>query len=207
MDVLFFMSIFRLYPGFKMSFEHNSARKNVFLSARFYWNSRLYVRELDQKCKFGGPIGYGDSYLELLFRSFKVFTLLPILHGAAGVVWAHSGKGPGYCYMIARGPNSCLLGRATGLFFCLYVKFFLPSIINCVDFRNCMYSILSGQTEALLRNWEFLLTSNLRDTHFVLQKSTNPQNKRFGAQKICTELCGTVDVWITMSFQTFFLEL
>ena len=33
MDVFFLMSIFRLYPGFKMSFEHNSLRKNLFLSA------------------------------------------------------------------------------------------------------------------------------------------------------------------------------
>ena len=46
-----------------------------------------------------------------------------------------------------------------------------------------------------------------RDTHFVLQKSTNPQNKRFGAQETRTELCGTVDVWITVSFEAFFLEL
>ena len=49
--------------------------------------------------------------------------------------------------------------------------------------------------------------ANLRDIQFVLHKSTNPQNKRFGAQEICIELCGTVDVWITMSFQTFVLEL
>ena len=46
-----------------------------------------------------------------------------------------------------------------------------------------------------------------RHTLSVLQKSTNPQNKRFGAQETCTELCGTVDVWITVSFQTVFLEL
>ena len=49
--------------------------------------------------------------------------------------------------------------------------------------------------------------ANLRDIHFVLQKSTNPQNKRFGAEETCTELCGTVDVWITMRFQTFVLEM
>ena len=48
---------------------------------------------------------------------------------------------------------------------------------------------------------------NLRDIHFFLQESTNPQNKRFGAQETCMELCGTVDVWITVSLQNFFLEL
>ena len=51
---------------------------------------------------------------------------------------AHSGKGPGYCYMIGRGPNSRLLGHVTGLLFCLCVKIFLPSIFNSVDFSNSM---------------------------------------------------------------------
>ena len=46
-----------------------------------------------------------------------------------------------------------------------------------------------------------------RDNYSVLQKSTNPQNKRFGARETCTELCGTVDVWITVSFQILLLEL
>ena len=45
----------------------------------------------------------------------------------------------------------------------------------------------------------------LIDFHFVLQKSTNPQSNRFGAQETRTELCGTGDVWITVGFQTFFL--
>ena len=134
MDLLFLMSIFRLYPGLKKSFEHNSVRKNLFLSACFCWDSRHSLREVDQKLKFGGTIGYGDSYLDFLFRHFKVFRLHAILHDAAGAVRVHSGRGPGYCYMIAQGPNSCLLGHVTGLLFCLYVKIFLPSISNSVDF-------------------------------------------------------------------------
>ena len=45
MDVLFLMSIFRLNPGLKMSFEHISVRKNLFLSACFCQKSRLfYIR-------------------------------------------------------------------------------------------------------------------------------------------------------------------
>ena len=115
-----------------MSFEHNSVRKNQVLSACFCWDSRLSTREMNQKFKFGGTIGYADSYQEFLFRHSKIFRLHAILHDAAGV--AHSGKGPGYCYMIGRGPNSCLLGHVTGLLFCLYVKIFLPSIFNSVDF-------------------------------------------------------------------------
>ena len=134
MDVLFLMNIFRLYPGLKLSCEHNSVCKNLFVSACFCWNSRLSLREMDQKYKAGGTIGYGISYLELLFRHFKTFRLHAILLDAAGAVRAHSGKGPGYCYMIGRGPNTCLLGHVTGLLFCLYVKIFLPSIFNSVDF-------------------------------------------------------------------------
>ena len=130
----FLMSIFRLYPGLKMTFEHNSVRKNLFLSASFCVNSRLSLREMDQKINFGGAIGYGDSYFEYLFRHFKVFRLHAILHDAAGAVRAHSGKGPGYCYMIGREPKSCLLGYVTGLLFCFHVKFFLPSIFNSVVF-------------------------------------------------------------------------
>ena len=50
---------------------------------------------------------------EFLFRHFKVFRLHAKLHDAAGAVRAHSSKGPGYCYMIERGPNSCFLGHLT----------------------------------------------------------------------------------------------
>ena len=134
MDVLCLMSIYRLHPGLKLSFEHNSVRKNLFLSACFCWDSRLPLREMDQKFEFVGTIGYGNSYLELLFRHFKILRLHAILHDAAGAVRPHSGKGPGYCYMIGRGPNLLLLGHVTGLSFCLYVKIFLSSISNSVDF-------------------------------------------------------------------------
>ena len=132
MVVLFLISVFRLYPGLKRSFEHNSVRKKLFLSACFCWNSRLSSREMDQKFPFDGLIGYGNSYLDSVFRYSKVFRLHALLHDATGAVRTHSGKGPGYCYMIGRGPNFCLVGHVTGLFFCLYVKVFLPSILNFV---------------------------------------------------------------------------
>ena len=83
-----------------MSFEHNNVRKNLFLSACFCLDSRFSSRQMGQKLLFGGTIGYGDSYLEFLFRHFKVFRQHGIIHDAARTVRAHSGKGPGYCYMI-----------------------------------------------------------------------------------------------------------
>ena len=89
---------------------------------------------MDQKFKFGGLIGNGNSCLDSVFCYSKVFRLHAIIHDAAGTVRTHSGKGPGYCYIIGRGPNSCLLGHVTGLLFYLYVKLFLPSIFNSVDF-------------------------------------------------------------------------
>ena len=134
MDVLSPISVFRLYPGLKMSFEHKSVRKNLFLSACFCWASSLSLHEMDQKIKFGGLIGYGNSCLDSVFRYSKVFRLHAILHDAAGAVRSQNGKGPGHCYIIGRGPNSCLLGHVTGLLFCLYEKLFLPSIFISVDF-------------------------------------------------------------------------
>ena len=44
--------------------------------------------------------------------------------------------------MNGRGPNSCLLGHVTGHFLCLYVKLFLPSLFNSVDFWNSMSGIV-----------------------------------------------------------------
>ena len=134
MDVFFLMSIVRLYPGLKMSFEHSSVLKNLFLSAGFCCDSRHSLREMDQKLKFCELIGYGNSCLDSVSRYSKVFRLHAILHDAAGAVRSHSGIGPGYCYMIGRGSKSCLLGRVTGLVFCLSVKIFLPSIFSSVDF-------------------------------------------------------------------------
>ena len=136
MGVLFLMNIFRLISGLKLSFEHNSVSKNLFLSACFCWYTYFSLGDVDEKVKFGGTIGYGDSYFEFLFRLFKVFRLHAILHDAAGAVRAHSSKSPGYCLMIGRGTNSSFLEHLTGLLFCLYVKLFLPSIFKFVDFWN-----------------------------------------------------------------------
>ena len=47
MDVLFLISVFRLYPGLKVTFKRNSVRKNLFLSACFCWDSGLSLREMD----------------------------------------------------------------------------------------------------------------------------------------------------------------
>ena len=80
MDVLFLISVFRLFPGKKLTFQHNSVRKTLFLSARFCRDSRLSLREMDQKFIFGGLIVYGNFYLDSVFPYSKVFRLHAILH-------------------------------------------------------------------------------------------------------------------------------
>ena len=50
-----------------MSFEHNSVRKNLFLGACFCLDSKISLREKDQKVKFGGTIGYGARTWSFFF--------------------------------------------------------------------------------------------------------------------------------------------
>ena len=134
MDVLLLVNIFRYYLSLKISFRHNSAPKNLFLSACYIWNDKVSLGEMHQKFQFGGPIGYGYSLSDSILCYSKVFRLHAILYDAAGAVRSHTGKGLGYCYTIGQGPKSCLLGHVTGLLFCLYVKIFVSSIFNSVDF-------------------------------------------------------------------------
>ena len=115
------------------NFSQLYSKKNLFLSACCFWHGTISLREVDQNFLHGGKIGYGDSYLNSVFRHSKVFRLHAILHDAAGAFRSQSGEGPGYCYMISRGPNCCLLGNVTGLLFCLHIKNFLPSIFNLID--------------------------------------------------------------------------
>ena len=72
-----------MYPGLKISFEHNSVRKSLFLSECFCWDSRLFLREMAQNFKFGGLNGYGNSYMDSVFRYPNVFRLHAKLHDAA----------------------------------------------------------------------------------------------------------------------------
>ena len=76
MDVLFLMTIFRLYSGWKLSFEpKQKCTQRLSLSACFCWDSRFSLREVDQKFKVAETIGYAVWYLEFLFCHFKVFRL------------------------------------------------------------------------------------------------------------------------------------
>ena len=165
---------------------------------------------MDQKFKFGGTIGYGDSYMEFFFRQFKIFRVHAILHDTAGAVWAHSGKGAGYCYMIGQERNSCLLGHVTGLLFCLYVKLSLPSIFKSVDFWSIMSCIALdiGQAEKkAVQQLGLIFDGNVQGYSFRPPKSTDSQGKQFNVQETCRNMCGPKDLWPTERFPKFFLEM
>ena len=169
-------------------------------------NFRNSSREMDQNFDFEGTLGYGDWYSEFLFCHFEVIRLHAILHDAARAVRAKSGKGFDYCYMIGRGPNSSLVVHVSRLLFCHYVKLFLPSISNSVTFWSSMSILVLDiwlAEKKFLGSCEFLIMGTLRDTHSILQKSTNRRSKHFGVQEICTEKCWTVVVGTTVSFRTF----
>ena len=134
MDVIFLVYIFRLHLKVKSKFFHNCTQKNLILSAYYFWDRTISLLEVDEKFLHGGKISYGDSYLDSVFWYSKVFRLHATLHDAAGAVRLQTGKGPVYCFMIGRGPNCCLLGHVTGTLHCLYLKIFLPSSFNLVDF-------------------------------------------------------------------------
>ena len=92
----------------------------------------------------------------------------------------HSGKGPGYCYMIGRGPNSCLLGHVTGLLFCLYVKLFLPSIFNSVDFWSSMSLIVLNielTEKNIIKEIRLFLDGSLQGFSFCPPKTFKPNNQ------------------------------
>ena len=199
-------------PGIKTVIWTQNVRKNLFLSACFCWDSRLSLREMDQKFKFGGTIGYVNSYFEFLFRHFKVFRLHAILDDAAGAVWAHGGKGPGYWYMIGRGPNPCLIGHVTGIPFCLYVKIFPPSIFNSVDFWSSIScSVLDNELPGIniFKELGILTDGKVEGYSFRPPKKYKPAKQSFRCTRnshgfVCVWNSGFLD---SIGFQTFFLEL
>ena len=86
----------------------------------------------------------------------------------------------------------------------------LPPNFNSVDFwsnMSCIVLDFELADKNVVKELEVFLRAKFRVTLFVLQKSTNPQSKRFALQETYTEVCGTVKIRITMSFDTFYLEI
>ena len=96
----------------------------------------------------------------------------------------------------------------------------LHKTLSNLRFQLCR--LLSGSMRCLLLNFEIcslefgiFIDRLFRDTllrppdvqRYVIQKDTNPQNKLLDELNSCIELWGAVVLWITMSFQIFFLEM
>ena len=164
---------------------------------------------MDQKFKFGGTIGYGDSYLEVWFRHFKVFRLHAILYDAAEAVRAHSGRGPDYCHVIGQGQNSYFLGHVTGLLFCLYVKLFLPSNSKSVDLWSSMSCIVLGielTDKNVINELEISIDVKVLGYSFCPPKNEPTKQAFWCTPNLHGKLCNNGHL-ITVSFQTFFPEL
>ncbi len=83
---------------------------------------------------FGGMIGINDSYLDVLFKHFKLFRIHASFHDAAGYMKRKHAKGPGYCYMLKDVPiNSCFLGHLTGLSYWLWLSITKPNLFRSIN--------------------------------------------------------------------------
>ena len=142
MDVLFQLSFFSYYKGVNRWFEHKKFRNNFLLSVCCCLDDIFFLREKDQKVKFGWIIDFGDSYLDFMFCCSKVFRLQALLHEIDAAARSHSGKRPGYFYMVIGGSKLLLLRHVTGILFCLFAKLFLPSVSNYVPFWSSMSGIV-----------------------------------------------------------------
>ena len=114
-------------------YPENTMRKNYFLAACKCWDKNAPLDELNNNTPYGGTIGIGDSFLDTVFRHFKVFRLHAVLHDSAGALRSTYNKGPGYCYALDNSPvNSCFLGHVSGLLYCLCLKVF-SSYYNALE--------------------------------------------------------------------------
>ena len=133
MDIVTLLSIFSSYSSIFPMFPNNKKRKNSFLAVCKVWKQNINLEENDQIFPHGGPIGYGNSLLEIFLARSKVFRLHSFLHNSAGAVKATTTHGPAYCYMLPQFPSPCLLGHFTGLFFCIFIKICHPRIFRMLD--------------------------------------------------------------------------
>ena len=191
-----------------MSSEHNSVSKNLFLSACFCWDSRLYVR-WTKNLSLVEPLVMvthtwsfyfvTSNYLD--YMQYYMMLQEQCEHIVAKVqatgTWLDEDRI--HVCLVAWLDYPFALRRQT---FCLPFSTLSSFEAVCLE----LYQMLSLQIWTLTVNWYFLLMPKFRATHF-LQKSTNPPSKHFGVQETCTAFCGTVDVWIALSFPTLFPEM
>ena len=83
-------------------------------------------------------------------------------------------------------------------------------LFQIVDFWSCISCIVLDIElidENAIRELGVFIDGKVQGNSFCPPKKYKPKNKPIRAQETCTDLCGTMGVWIRVSFQTFFLEL
>ena len=98
MNVQKLNEVLRNFDLIKHDFSSNTKRKNYFLCTCIVLDPNINLKEMDQKLRFGGLIGYGNSCMDYFFCKFKNFQTSCNLHDAAGSVNSTTYKGPGYFY-------------------------------------------------------------------------------------------------------------
>ena len=204
------MSFFRLWPGLKLSFEHNNVRKSLFWEHDSVGILVMSLFETDEKNKYGGTVGYGESYLEFFFVTSKYLDYMQycmvMLEKCRHIVMEDLLFAT--CLQMDQ-IHVCLATwqdysfAFTWNYFCLTFS----SLSNLKQYVLHFIRYWASRYESFWGNWEFLFLAKIKDSNFVLHRSANPQNKRFPVQETCVELCGAADVSITLSFPTFLLEM
>ena len=187
MEDFILVSFIWLHPIVKTKFLHKSTWKNFFPIACYWLEKSILLREVDQKFLFSGKIGYGGSYLDCVLvtpNSFLTCKITRAFRLQAG------GKRPGYCCIIRRGSNSCLLGDFIWLVFCLCLKLFLASLFYSIIVWNSMSLIAVDKKLTRNKNKKselgLFIDGNEKVSHFELfQKTTNLINKQHGILIIC----------------------
>ena len=72
---------------------------------------------------------------------------------------------------------------------------------------SCLVLDIDLADENVIKELEFSIVSKVQGHLFRPPKTYKPTKQAFILQETCTDLCRRVDVWITVGFPTFFLEM
>ena len=123
------------YLSISKCYLKKSVRFNHFLAASEYF-SDLDCFDHDIALKFrpcGGLIGIENSPLDKYLKYQKFLFLHAILHDSGGFIYEVYNQRPGFSYMLPWKISNCFSGNSPGIFFCLQVMIFHPSICHLLE--------------------------------------------------------------------------
>ena len=123
-----YLSVSSIYPN-------KSVRLNYFLDTSEYF-SDIEGFDFDIALKlrpYGGIIGIDNSSVDKYLKISKFLRFHAILHDAGGFIYEIYYQGPGYSYMLPWKSSNCFSGHLWGIYFCLYINVFHPSIFPLLE--------------------------------------------------------------------------